>query len=32
MGKPHPLALRERIVTFAGEENLHKSTAAHFWV
>ena len=32
MGKPHPMELRERIVTFVEEGNTHRSTAAHFRV
>ena len=32
MGKPHPLALRERVVAFVEEGNTHRSTAAHFRV
>jgi len=32
MGKPHPLALRERVVAFVGEGNTHRSAAAHFRV
>jgi hypothetical protein len=29
MGKPHPLALRERVVAFVEEGNTHRSSAAH---
>ena len=32
MGKPHPLALRERVVAFAEEGNTHRSSAARFRV
>ena len=32
MGKPHPLALRERVVTFVEEGNSHRSSAARFRV
>ena len=32
MGKPHPLALRERVVAFVEEGNSHRSSAAHFRV
>ncbi|MEM7213730.1 MAG: transposase [Pseudomonadota bacterium] len=32
MGKPHPLALRERVVAFVEEGNTHRSSAAHFRV
>lgn len=32
MGKPHPLALRERVVAFVGEGNTHRSAATHFRV
>lgn len=32
MGKPHPLALRERVVAFVGEGNTHRSAGAHFRV
>lgn len=30
MGKPHPLALRERVVAFVEEGNTHRSSAAQF--
>jgi transposase len=32
MGKPHPLALRERVVAFVADGNMHRSAAAHFRV
>lgn len=32
MGKPHPLALRERVVALVQEGNTHRSVAAHFRV
>lgn len=32
MGKPHPLALRERVVTFVDEGNSHRAAAARFRV
>lgn len=32
MGKPHPLALRERVVAFVEEGNSHRSSAARFMV
>ena len=32
MGKPHPLALRERVVDFVEDGNTHRSSAAHFRV
>jgi transposase len=32
MGKPHPLALRERVVAFVAEGNSHRSAAARFRV
>jgi transposase len=32
MGKPHPLALRERVVAFVEDGNTHRSAAAHFRV
>ena len=32
MGKPHPLALRERVVALVEEGNTHRSVAAHFRV
>jgi transposase len=32
MGKPHPVALRERVVTFVEEGHSHRTTAARFRV
>lgn len=32
MGKPHPLALRERVVGFVEEGNTHRSAASNFRV
>ena len=32
MGKPHPLALRERVVALVEEGNTHRSVAGHFRV
>jgi transposase len=32
MGKPHPLALRERVIGLVEEGNTHRSVAAHFRV
>ncbi|WP_298966722.1 transposase [uncultured Roseibium sp.] len=32
MGKPHPLALRERVVAFVEEGHSHRAAAAHFRV
>lgn len=32
MGKPHPLALRERVVAFVEDGNTHRSAAVHFRV
>ncbi len=32
MGKPHPLALRERVVAFVEEGHTHRAAAAHFRV
>jgi len=32
MGKPHPIALRERVVAFVEEGNTHRSSTAHFRV
>ena len=32
MGKPHPLALRERVVAFVEAGNSHRSSAACFMV
>ena len=32
MGKPHPLALRERVVAFVADGNTHRCAAAHFRV
>ena len=32
MGKPHPLALRERVVAFVTDGNTHRAAAAHFRV
>ena len=32
MGRPHPLALRERVVAFVEEGNSHRSAAARFRV
>ena len=32
MGKPHPLALRERVVAFVEEGDTHRAAAAHFRV
>lgn len=32
MGKPHPMALRERVVTFVDEGNSHREAARHFRV
>ena len=32
MGKPHPLALRERVVAFVEEGNTDRSSAARFRV
>ncbi len=32
MGKPHPLALRERVVALVEEGNTHRSVADHFRV
>jgi len=30
MGKPHPIELRERVVTFVEKGNTHRAAAAHF--
>lgn len=32
MGKPHPLALRERVIAFVEAGNTHRSAAGHFRV
>jgi transposase len=32
MGKPHPLALRERVVAFVEEGHSHRAAATHFRV
>lgn len=32
MGKPHPMALRERVVAFVDEGNSHREAARHFRV
>lgn len=32
MGKPHPMALRERVVTFVGEGHSHRAAAMRFRV
>lgn len=32
MGKPHPLALRERVVALVEDGNTHRTAAAHFRV
>ena len=32
MGRPHPMALRERVVAFVEEGNSHRSAAARFRV
>jgi transposase len=32
MGKPHPIALRERVVTFVEEGHSHRTAAARFRV
>lgn len=32
MGKPHPIALRERVVAFVDEGNSHREAARHFRV
>lgn len=32
MGKPHPMALRERVVAFVEEGHTHRAAAARFWV
>lgn len=32
MGKPHPIELRERVVSFVEEGNSHRSAAARFRV
>jgi len=32
MGKPHPLALRERVVAFVTDGSTHRAAAAHFRV
>lgn len=32
MGKPHPMALRERVVTFVEEGHSHRAAAARFRV
>lgn len=32
MGRPHPIALRERVVAFVEEGNSHRAAAAHFRV
>lgn len=32
MGKPHPLALRERVVAFVANGNTHRSSATQFRV
>lgn len=32
MGKPHPIALRERVAGFVGEGNSHREAARHFRV
>jgi transposase len=32
MGKPHPMALRERVVDFVDEGNSHRKAAEHFRV
>jgi len=32
MGRPHPMALRERVVAFVGEGSGHREAARHFRV
>lgn len=32
MGRPHPVALRERVVAFVEEGNAHREAARHFRV
>lgn len=32
MGRPHPVALRERVVDFVAEGHSHRAAAAHFRV
>lgn len=32
MGKPHPIELRERVVSFVEEGHSHRAAAAHFRV
>ena len=32
MGKPHPVELRERVVTFVDEGHSHRAAAVHFRV
>jgi transposase len=32
MGKPHPLALLDRVVAYVADGNTHRSAAAHFRV
>lgn len=32
MGKPHPIELRERVVTFVDEGNSHREAARHYRV
>jgi len=32
MGKPHPIELRDRVVTFVDEGNSHRAAARHFRV
>ena len=32
MGKPHPMALRERVVAFVEEGNTHREASRHFRV
>lgn len=32
MGKPHPIALRERVVAFVNEGNTNREAARHFRV
>ena len=32
MGKPHPVALRERVIAFVDEGHCHREAARHFRV
>ncbi len=30
MGKPHPIELRERVISFVEESHSHRAAASHF--